>query len=272
MRPLAGIVKSFTMCLRGPSTLGTISITFGNRSVSLFMKTNAGFVATLALASAISGATAAEVTGKVTLKGAAPAEKPIALDAQCGKLHSAAITTRHYVVGSGNGLANVFVYVKAGLESKKFEPSGEGQLLDQVNCLYEPYVMGVQTNQKFKIRNSDALLHNVHGTPKNPANKEFNFGQPIKGQVNERSFPASEVLVRLKCDVHPWMFAYVGVVDSPFFAVTDKDGNFKLPGNLPAGKYTIEAFHLKAGAVTQEITVGDGDKKALEFSLEPKAQ
>ncbi len=246
-------------------------MTFVNGSKRYFMKTNTSLLACVALAGAMSSLTAAEVTGKVTLKGAAPAEKPIAMDAQCGKLHSAAITTRHFVVGEGSGLGNVFVYIKTGLESKKFEPSGEGQLLDQVNCLYEPYVMGVMTNQKFKIRNSDALLHNVHGTPKNPANKEFNFGQPLKGQVNERSFVASEVLVRLKCDVHPWMFAYVGVVDHPFFAVTDKNGNFKIPGNLPAGTYTVEAFHLKAGSSTQQITVGDADKKALEFALEPKA-
>jgi hypothetical protein len=130
--------------------------------------------------------------------------------------------------------------------------------------MYEPYVMGVVTGQKFKVHNSDALLHNVHATPK--VNKEFNFAQVSKGQENEKSFDQPEVLVRMKCDVHPWMFAYIGVVDHPYFAVTDKDGNFTIK-NVPPGKYTVEAYHLKAGAKTQET---DGTKK-LEFELEVPA-
>ena len=164
----------------------------------------------------------------------------------------------------------MFVYVKTGLEGKKFEPKGAPPLLDQVNCVYEPYVSGVMTNQKFNVRNSDPVMHNVHPTPKNPANKEFNLGQPTKGQVNEKSFPAPEILVRFKCDVHPWMFAYVGVVDHPYFAVTDKNGVFTLPSDLPAGTYTIEAFHVKAGAVTQQITVGATEKKSVNFTIDAK--
>jgi hypothetical protein len=236
------------------------------------MKTHISIAAALAVLGSVQLVSAAEITGKVTLKGTPPAEKPIAMDAACGKLQPNAITTRHHVVGADNGLANVFVYIKSGLDGKKFDVPTETPLLDQVGCEYTPYVLGVQVDQKIKIRNSDAVLHNVHATPRNPANKEFNFGQPLKGQVNEKSFPAPEVLVRVKCDVHPWMFAYIGVQEHPYFAVTDKDGNFKLPATLPAGKYTIEAFHLKAGAVTQEIEVGADDKKSLAFTLEAKAQ
>jgi hypothetical protein len=127
--------------------------------------------------------------------------------------------------------------------------------------------MGLVTGQKFKIRNSDPLLHNVHATPKNNPKDEFNFAQVTKGQVNEKSFAQSEVLLRMKCDVHPWMFAYMGVVDHPYFAVTDKDGSFKI-ANVPAGKYTVEAFHLKAGKKQQEITLTGDEKKALSFELE----
>jgi hypothetical protein len=145
-------------------------------------------------------------------------------------------------------------------------------VLDQVNCFYEPYVMGVMVNQKFQIKNSDPLMHNVHATPKVPGNKEFNVGQPVQGMVTERTFASPEVLVRFKCDVHPWMFAYVGVLPHPYFAVTDKDGKFKLPSDLPAGKYTLVAYHLKAGEATQEITVADGDKKEVNFTLNASAQ
>jgi hypothetical protein len=206
---------------------------------------------------------AADITGKVKLKGTPKPEIPIQLDAVCGGLNAKPVTTRHFVVGSDNGLANVFVYIKQGAP-KAPPPAGEGPVLDQKGCMYEPYVMGVVTGQKFKVHNSDALLHNVHATPK--VNKEFNFAQVSKGQENEKSFDQPEVLVRMKCDVHPWMFAYIGVVDHPYFAVTDKDGNFTIK-NVPPGKYTVEAYHLKAGAKTQET---DGTKK-LEFELEVPA-
>ena len=216
------------------------------------------------LAASIHSGSAAELSGKVKLKGTPKPEVPIQMEVNCGKLSPNPVTTRHYVVGQDNGLGNVFVYVKSG--APKTPPSGEAPLLDQVNCMYQPYVMGVVAGQKLKVRNSDPLMHNVHPTPKN--NPEKNFAQPVKGQVNEVTFDKPEVLVRVKCDVHQWMFAYIGVVEHPYFAVTDKDGNFKIP-NLPPGKYTIEAFHLKAGTATQDLQV-DKDKKDLNFELEAK--
>lgn len=214
---------------------------------------------------------AAEVTGKVTLKGTPPPEKKIEFDPVCGAMHDKDVTTRHYVVAADGGLANVFVYLKEAPAGKTYTPPAEMPVLDQVGCSYEPYVSGVMANQKFKIQNSDSLMHNVHAMPKATGNKEFNVGQPTKGMVKEVSFASPEVLVKFKCDVHPWMFAYVGVVDHPFFAVTDKDGKFKLPSDLPAGKYTLVAYHLKGGEQKQEITVGDGEKKEVAFTMEVPA-
>ena len=226
----------------------------------------------LAIASGLAAVSAAEISGKVTLKGTPPAEKKIEFDATCGKLHDKDMTTRHYLVAGDGGLANVFVYLKAGPAGKTFAPPAEAPVLNQENCFYEPYVSGVLVGQKLKIKNSDPLMHNVHAMPKVVGNKEFNIGQPVKDMVTEKSFDAREVLVRFKCDVHAWMFAYIGVMDHPYFAVTDKDGKFKLPADLPAGTYTVVAYHLKAGESTQEITVADGDKKEVNFTLEVKAQ
>jgi hypothetical protein len=226
------------------------------------MKSTSTFLVIAALVGSFQAASGAEISGKVKLKGTPKPEVPIQLDATCGKMHSKPLTTRHFVVGKDNGLANVYVYVKSG--AQKAAPTGEAPTLDQVNCMYEPYVFGVVAGQKFKVKNSDPVLHNVHPTPKN--NKEMNFAQPVKGQVNEVTFDKPEVMVRIKCDVHPWMFSYAGVQEHPYFAVTDKDGNFKI-ANLPNGKYTIEAYHLKGGAKTQEIDV-TGDKKDLNFELE----
>lgn len=212
-----------------------------------------------------------EIRGKVTLSGTPPAELTIDMtsDPKCGALHSQPISTRHYVVDSSGGLANVFVYVKSGLTGKKFPVPADAPLLDQVGCQYTPYVMGVQVNQKIRIKNSDPTLHNVHAIPKpGSTNEEFNFAQPVKNMVTEKSFPSPEVLVRFKCEVHPWMFGYVGVLEHPFFAVTREDGTFQLPPNLPPGTYTIEAHHLKAGTVSKDIEVKDGDKKQLAFKFE----
>ncbi len=223
----------------------------------------------VAVAATLQTLSAADISGKVTLKGKPIPETPIPLEGTtCGPVVHTALTTRHYVVGPDKGLANVFVYIKQGA-SPAPASAGSSPVLDQVNCQYEPYVMGLVTGQKFTIRNSDSLMHNIHATPR--ANKEFNFAQVQKGQENkEKSFDKPEVLVRVKCDVHPWMFAWIGVVDHPYFAVTDKDGSFKI-SNLPAGTYTIEAYHLKAGAKHQEITLGATDTKKADFELEVPA-
>ena len=232
------------------------------------MKSYLPFFTAVVLVGVIQTVPAAELTGKVKLKGEPKPEVVIPLEGTtCGPIVHTKLTTRHYVVGPDKGLANVFVYIKKGA-SPTPPPASEKPVLDQVNCQYEPYVMGVMAGQKIAIRNSDPLLHNVHATPK--INQEFNFAQVTKGQVNEKAFDKPEVLVRMMCNVHPWMFAYIGVLDHPYFSVTDKDGAFKI-SNLPAGTYTVEAMHLKAGAKTQEITVGAGDKKTIDFELEVPA-
>jgi Carboxypeptidase regulatory-like domain len=217
------------------------------------------------LAGSVPLASAGDISGKVTLKGTPKPEIPIDLGDICGKLHAGEkVTTGHFVVGPDQGLANVFVYIKEG--AKSTPPAGESPLLDQKGCLYEPYVLGVVAGQPLKIRSSDPFMHNVHAMPKVPGNKEFNFAQAVQGQVNEKTFEKPEVLVRMKCDVHPWMFAYVGVVEHPYYAVTGKDGSFKI-SNVPAGNYTVEAFHLKAGAKTEKVTVGASDSKTVSFEL-----
>ncbi|HKS36174.1 MAG TPA: carboxypeptidase regulatory-like domain-containing protein [Verrucomicrobiae bacterium] len=212
-----------------------------------------------------------EVRGRVTLSGTAPPELTIDMtrDPRCAALHSKPVSTRHYVADKHGRLANVFVYVKTGLAEKSFPTPADAPLLDQVGCEYTPYMMGVQVNQKIRIKNSDPTLHNVHATPRpGTSNKEFNFAQPLKDMITEKSFPGPEVLVRFKCDVHPWMFAYVGVVEHPFFSVTDVNGEFKLPPGLRPGRYTLEAVHPKTGAVSQEIDVRAGEKTTVDFTLQ----
>lgn len=202
---------------------------------------------------------AGDVTGTVTLKGTPPPEKPIGplmSDPNCGKAAKGPVNTRHYLVGSGGGLGNVFVYVKSGLDGKKFDVPATKAVVDQVACLYEPYVLGAQAGQTVEIRNSDPFLHNVNFMKSEAGNPTFNFAQGSGAKPMDKVFPNQEVFVKLQCNVHPWMFGYIGVVPHPFHAVTDKDGKFTLKG-LPAGKYTIAFKHLKAGEITQEVEVKD---------------
>jgi hypothetical protein len=209
----------------------------------------------------------AGISGKIIFKGIPPPEKDLPLTPDCGKLHTTIPKTRLYVVGENGALADVFVYIKEGLSGKTFAPPSEPVLLDQVGCEYTPYVIGLQTGQKLLVRNSDPTLHNVHAMPKVSGNKESNKAQMAKSPELEYMFDTPEIFVTYKCDVHPWMYAYVGVVEHPFFAVSGKDGTFQLK-NVPDGKYAVEAVHRKAGKQTKEIMVADGKSQPIEFTFE----
>ncbi len=194
------------------------------------------------------------ITGLVSYSGE-DTDAAINMDADpvCAGMHSEGVSTQAIVAEGGN-LANVFVYVKEGVSGSYSAPA-EPAVLDQQGCTYMPHVSGVQTGQKVVIRNSDATLHNVHALPTN--NPEFNQGQPFQNMELEKTFDNAEVMVRFKCDVHPWMSAYMGVLDHPFFAVTGADGSFTIEG-LPAGDYVVETWHESLGSRTQNVTVGDG--------------
>jgi hypothetical protein len=228
--------------------------------------------AALTFAGSLRCASAADITGKITLRGTPPPELNLPFDDKCNALNPTVTTTRKYVVGKDNGLANVFVYISKGCEGKTYPTPTQAVELNQQGCNYQPYVLGMMVGQTLKIKNSDPILHNVHALPIVDGNTEFNIAQPIQGQVDEKTFDKKEILVKVKCDVHNWMFAYVGVMDNPYFAVSDADGNYKI-SNVPPGDYTLTAYHLKAhGAkpgVSQDIKVGDSPL-TVNFTVDVK--
>jgi plastocyanin len=228
---------------------------------------------TLGILAATLPALAGDITGKVTLKGTPPAEKEITSikdDANCGKLHTEAVKTRFYVVGKDSGLADTVVVLKNVPNAKSAGAAAAPLVVDQKGCFYTPYVAACQTGQKITVKNSDPVLHNVHTEPAVSDNKSYNVPQMAGGADLNFTYDKAENFLKFKCDVHPWMFAYVTVVDHPYFAVTDKDGNFTIK-DVPAGKYTIAAAHRKAAAagVEQAVEVKADGAKA-DFTLEVK--
>ena len=208
---------------------------------------------------------AANVSGRITIEGPVPENPPLKIsgDPACMRQHPDGLRQETFVSENG-GLGNVFVYVKDGLGGYYFDTPAETVTLDQKGCRYLPHVFGVQVGQNVVFLNSDPMLHTVHAVGN--TNPEFNFSQPIQTQKDTKFFAKPEVMVRVKCDIHPWMSAYVGVLEHPYFAVTPAQGNFELKG-VPAGTYTIEAWHEKLGTQTQQLTLGDNDRKSLTFTF-----
>ena len=198
------------------------------------------------------------ITGTVKYEGTAEKPRVVRMDSDPLCMPEGPQTSEVLLVGPGNGLQNAFVYVKDGLGDHKFTAPQTPVVLDQKGCRYSPHVFGVQVGQPVLILNSDPTLHNVHAVPK--ANAEFNFGQAMKGMKTTRMFDKPEVMVPFRCDVHGWMASYGGVLEHPYYAVSNADGTFEIKG-LPAGTYTIEVWHERLGTQTTKVTV-DGKSGA----------
>ena len=192
----------------------------------------------------------------------APQKIDMSADSGCkGQNQSEAV-----LVNDGR-LANVLVYVRDGMDGRKFTPPPEKVTIAQEGCRYQPHVAVVMVGQPVEFLDKDDTLHNIHPMPKN--NSEWNQSQMPNGGQFARSFPAAEIMIPVKCNQHPWMKMYLNVLGNPFYAVTGKDGSFELNG-LPPGTYTIAAVHEKYGEQEMKITVGPKDNKQdVTFDFRP---
>ena len=211
---------------------------------------------------------AGDVSGKVSFAGNPPkgARIQMGADAVCMKEHKDPVFSQDVIVNKNGTLKNVLVYVKEGLGSRKFDAPAGRLEFEQKGCQYSPHVLGIQTGQELEIVNGDPTLHNVHSLSKE--NAQFNVAQPKQGMKLTKKFDKPEVF-KVKCEVHTWMGAYIGVFSHPFFAVTGDDGAFKLK-NLPAGDYTIEAWHEKYGTQTMKVKVAASGAATADFKFEGK--
>jgi plastocyanin len=212
------------------------------------------------------------VSGRVIFAGVPPVMAQVAQGAtmaECAKHHQGPIYDESIVVNANGTLANVVVSVSGGLpEGEWFPAPGDAAVLDQKGCVFRPHVLAVMVGQPVVVKNSDPVLHNVREMAVN--NPSSNFGQPTIGATSLMPFKEPEVF-RVKCDIHPWMEAWVRVVDNPYFAVTAADGSFTLRG-LPPGKYRIKAWHERLGVREQEVTVQAGHATTTDFTFHAGAK
>jgi plastocyanin len=201
------------------------------------------------------------VGGKVTVEGVTVMAKTINMASEpgCAKMYSTPPKSEDLVVGQGSALENVVVYISAGAPEES-APTQPVQVV-QKGCRFAPHVVAMQTGQPVQMVNEDSTSHNIHPLATN--NREWNKAEPPGTTPLTESFARPE-FISVKCNVHPWMHAYFAVLKTSHYAVTGDNGAFSL-NNLPAGKYTITAWHETLGTQTQEITITGNETVPVNF-------
>ncbi|MFM8269885.1 MAG: urate hydroxylase PuuD, partial [Pseudomonadota bacterium] len=205
--------------------------------------------------------TTGTISGTVRFTGSVPAPKKISITPECASTLGKSFLSQEVQVQGGR-LQNAFVWISEGLEGKKFATPAEEIIVDQRGCRYEPRVMGVQVGQPITFLNSDPFLHNIHSMAKN--NEAFNLSLTNKNQKITRKLQKEEIMFRSKCDLHPWMSGFIGVVSHPYFAVSNETGEVILP-KVPAGTYTLSVWHETLGIKNQKIEIGPQKNTDVDF-------
>lgn len=209
---------------------------------------------------------AGSISGKVTFAGPVKPMKPIDMseDPECAKLHKSPLANDALLIDpASKGVANVFVYIKQGLDAKPATPPAEPVTVTQKGCWFAPRVIGIQVGQTLRVINDDPLTHNIH--PLAQVNREWNQSQEAGTEALTRKFTKQEVMVKVKCNIHPWMRGWIGVVDGPYFSVTGADGGFEIK-NLPPGNYVVETWHEELGVKQTNVTIAASAKPQLNIA------
>lgn len=218
----------------------------------------------------VRGAGDAIVRGRVRFAGPVPQVTYLSMadNAHCAAHHDGRVEDESVVVNPDGTLRNVVIWVSGGLEGRTYRPPPEPAVLDQQGCVYTPHVVTVMAGQQLLVKNSDPFLHNVRAAASK--NHPFNFAQPTVSRGKPLVFDAPERLF-VKCDIHPWMSAFIHVMDNPFFAVTGDGGAFAMPPGLPPGEYEVSAWHEVYGEQRQSVRVEPGEPvPALQFTFKPE--
>jgi plastocyanin len=213
----------------------------------------------------LDAATTGTIHGQVRLDGTPPPMQDVRFGsfAECAAQYRGPVPVGDVLVHDGL-VENVFVYIQSGLGERVFAIPTTPVEIDQKGCLYHPRVAGAQVGQLIDFVNSDPTLHNVHGTPK--ASPGWNFALSRAGTQRQTRIDRPEIMVSVRCDLHPWMQGWIGVVDHPYFAVTGADGSFRLAG-VPPGTYTLTAWHERFGTRSQQVVLAERADSGVTFAF-----
>src|SRR5580704_1567778 len=214
-------------------------------------------------------ASVGSVTGSVHFTGKNPARKPINMseDPACIEAHHGKAYDESLIVSPSGSLANAFIYIEKGLEGKRFEVPTKPVTIDQKGCWFRPHILGIQNGQVLQVMNSDPVTHNIH--PMAQVNREWNHSQGPSETPLSRKFLKAEIMIQVKCNIHSWMHAFIGVLDHPYFAVSKDDGHFEIK-NLPPGTYTIAVWQEILGTQEQQVTVAPHGNAEANFTFKEK--
>jgi plastocyanin len=206
---------------------------------------------------------AGEVRGVVRFVGEPPARRPLPMSQGSGCSNSAPLSEA-LIVTDGR-IANVLVYARSGIRAADVAPPPSAPvLLDQADCVYSPHVVALRAGQVLQITNSDGITHNVNAKPER--SERFNLSQNPGAPEIEAAFERTELSIPLTCDIHPWMSAFVHVLENDAFALSSTSGEFAISGLAP-GRYRFEAAHEALGEVEFELELDGrvGARVELEF-------
>lgn len=208
--------------------------------------------------------TAGVLRGTVQFAGHKPKARVIDMssDPACVEAHPGRAVDESVVVNPNGTLANVFVSIKSGLEGKTFEVPATPVSIDQHGCWFGPRVLGIRAGQALQVTNSDPVTHNIH--PLAELNREWNHSQGPGDPPMSRKFVRPEAMIRVKCNIHNWMHAYIGVIDHPYFVITGATGTFEIR-DVPPGDYVIQAWQETLGAQEQRVTVSPSSEIMTNF-------
>ena len=210
--------------------------------------------------------TTGTISGQVRFDGPVPEQTVLQLSgwSECAAQHPEGNPRAGDILINDGKLQNAVVYIKEGLGDRVFAVPTEQVTIDQKGCVFLPRTVGVRVDQPLHFLNSDPLAHNVRGLTK--VARAWNFSLGVKGAARTITVDKPESMIELKCDIHPWMHAYVGVFDHPYFALSGMDGHFALK-DLPPGEYTIEAWHERFGIRSQKVSLGAKETKDIVLTF-----
>jgi len=217
----------------------------------------------------IDPATTGAIQVDVRFDGTVPPMQELRMSsfAECAAQHPTPVLAGDMLVQDGK-VENAFVYIESGLGERVFAVPSEPVIIDQKGCLYVPHVAGAQVGQPIEFRNSDAMLHNVHGSPKQSS--AWNVALPRQGAERTITVDHPEVMISVKCDLHPWMQGWLGVLDHPYFGVSAPDGRVTLK-NVPAGDYMVGVWHERFGTRETKATVTPQGTATTSVTFGPPA-